>query len=155
MIELAMRRPSRSGVLRGTLLLTGAMLAATVVASHHPLTREWALASAAVSGLGTIAVATYASRWSAFPRWSFVVAGGILAVSLVLAAALSPDLAQWRENIAINWMLPYYFLIAGLTGPVRTTGWCAPTSRWAPWLVVGVGFLLGLVNLVTSFVGAA
>jgi len=154
MTELVMKRPSRSGVLWGSLLLAAVMLAATALASHRPLTRGWALASSALSGLGTLAVAIYASRWSAFPRWSFVVAGGILGGSLVLTAILSPDLAQWRKELAIDWVLPYYFLIVGLTGPVHATGWCAPTSRWAPWLVVGVGLLLGLMNLAINGVGA-
>jgi len=154
MNESVIKRPSRSGAIQGSLLLTGVLLAATLLASHDPLTRGWALASASVSALGTIAVAAYASRWSAFPRWSFAVAGGLLGVSLVLAAALSPDLPHWRKDIAVNWIFPYYFLITGLTGPARTTGWCAPTAPWAPWLMVGVGFVLGLVNLVTSLVGA-
>src|SRR5215813_3665912 len=153
MIELAMKRSSRTGVLWSSLLLAGAMLAAVALVSHRPLTRDWALASAAVSGLGTLAVAAYASRWSVYPRWSFVVAGGILGGSLVLTAVLSPDLAQWRKDIAITWMLPYYFLIAVLTGPPRPTGSCAATSRWAPWLAVGTGLFLGMVNLVTSSVG--
>ena len=154
MNESVLKRPSRGGAIQGSLLLTGVLLTATVLASHHPLTRGWALASASVSALGTLAVAAYSSRWSAFPRWSLATAGGLLGASLVLAAVFSPDLSQWRKDIAVNWIFPYYFLITGLTGPVRTTGWCAPTSPWGPWLMVGVGFVLGSVNLVTSLLGA-
>jgi hypothetical protein len=128
------------------------LYAATVVASaslghSRPITFGDAFASAAVTALGTLAMGFYLVRWTPFPRWAFLGAAAVLAVSALLGPLVAPDPAAWSDGVrTMLWMNPWYLMVMGGIPPTPARGWCSPAAPWAGGLLIGVTVVLTLIS---------
>ncbi|HYM81357.1 MAG TPA: hypothetical protein VEY91_08085 [Candidatus Limnocylindria bacterium] len=112
-------------------------------------------ASAMVSGLGTLLMATVVSRVSPYPRWSLYGAAGILALSLLVSTVTTPDPAAWvRDTRQMAWMFPWFVMLFGFVGRATGKGWCAPAHPKAGWIMLVTAALLGGVASVSARLGS-
>jgi hypothetical protein len=130
------------------LLIYAATVAASAWLGHtRPITFEAAFASAAATALGTLAMAFYLVRWTAFPRWGFLGAAVVLAASALLGPLVAPTPAAWSDGVrSMLWMSPWYLMVMGGIPPMPARGWCSPAAPWAGGLLIGVAVVLTLIS---------
>ena len=105
-----------------------------------------AAAGACVYGGGTLLMAWLTARATAYPRWAWFAAAGLLVLTLVVAAVQMPAPAQVKAWTSTAWMLPWLFLTTAVS-PVPATGWCPPRAAWSGPLLVGMSALFSSILL--------
>lgn len=103
-------------------------------------TAEAALAGALIMS-ASLVVTALVVRGSVFPRWSLVVAAGILGAGMAAAVLIAPG----SDSMVGTWS--YGWLYLALLGGTRATGprWCH-----SPWMVVGVSGVLSLIGVIAQ-----
>jgi hypothetical protein len=97
-----------------------------------------------VYGVGVLAMAWLTARVSAYPRWAWYAAASVLAVALVITAVAFPSPSQVKTWTSMAWMMPWLFLVLGLT-PGPATGWCSPRSPWSGPLLIGLSVVYAFI----------
>lgn len=95
---------------------------------------------ALVYGAGVFAIAWLTMRATAYPRWSWFAAAGVMATALAVAAVAFPSPSQVKTWTSTAWMMPWLFLVLGLT-PGPATGWCSPRAPWGGLLLIGLSLV--------------
>ena len=113
------------------------------------------LAAALLTAAGTLAMAWVFTGPSGYPRWAMLGSAGGLCVGLVLSAVFAPSASAWADDtFGTSWMFPWFYMVLGSGIPRPRTGVCAPGHMAAGWMLVGMGFLFGLVLLVAPAIVA-
>ena len=144
-------RPSRrTTTLLGTALLLATTAGVAWLTRRDSVTADSVLAAAWVGAIGTVAMTLLTARHAGYPRWAYVGAAAIMSVGILISTATARSPVEWVNEVRpLIWMYPWTILTMGLVLPAPRTGWCAAHQRWAPWILIGTGFLLGVITIVT------
>ena len=105
-----------------------------------------AVTAAWIYGGGTLLMAWITARTTAYPRWAWFAAAGVLVGTLVIAAVRLPAPAQVKAWTSTAWMLPWLFLVTA-SSPAPATGPCSPQRAWSGPLLVGTSAVFSLILL--------
>ena len=136
-------RESKSG---SWLVAAGAYVVAAAVAVWLRKTSGGS-AEAAFAGALIMSTALFVTalvvRGSAFPRWSLVLAAGILGAGMVAAVLVSPSKAS--DSLVGTWS--YAWLYLALLGGTRAT-----PPRWchSSWIVIAAASVLSLIGVISQ-----
>ena len=135
-------RPRRTGA---ALLL---QMATTVLALWVGARGGSPMIQAAAIAAGTLAMGLLLVRQAAYPRWAFLGAAGILALSALLSPIASGDPAAWRVNVTpMLWMYPWWPMVMGWVPARSGSAWCSPTAPGAGWMLIGAALLFAVISL--------
>jgi hypothetical protein len=110
-----------------------------------------AVAAACIYGGGVIAMAWLTARATAYPRWAWFASAGVMVLALAVAAVRLPGHQEMKEWTSMAWMLPWVFLVMGLS-PARVSGWCSARSAWRGPLLVGMSAVYSSILLVAAWI---
>jgi hypothetical protein len=136
----------RAERMRTMWLGTGALLLVTILGAvvRASAGSHAAAMVALVYGVGVFAMAWLAARATAYPRWAWFASAGVFALALATTALLFHSPAQVKTWTSMAWMMPWLFLVLGLT-PGPKAGWCSPRSPWAGLLLIGVSVVYSAI----------
>jgi len=140
-------KPRARHLVVALLLYLATTVASVWLGAARPVTVGVAFASAAATALGTLAMALYLVRWTPYPRWGFLGAATVLAVSALLGPLVVPNPRAWSEGVrSMLWMHPWFLMVMGGVPPMSARGWCSPAAPWAGALLIGVAVALALIS---------
>jgi hypothetical protein len=128
-----------------TMWLGTAMLAAVTIlgaVARKAAGADAAVVVALIYVVGMFAIAWLTARGAAYPRWAWFASAGVLTLALIGSAVAFPSPPQVKTWTSMAWMMPWLFLVLGLT-PLPASGWCSP--RWAGPLLIGVSVVYSAI----------
>ena len=142
-------RPQRTmSTFVGTALLLALTAAVAWLTRRGSVTEGTVLAAAWISAIGTVAMALLTARQTGYPRWAYVTTTAILGVAILLSTLTARSPVEWVNDVRpLVWMYPWTILTMGQVLPAPKAGACAAHQRWAPWMWIATGVLLGAMTV--------
>jgi hypothetical protein len=107
---------------------------------------------AAVIAAGTLAMGLLLARRSAYHRWAYLGATGVLAVSALMSPlVVSPE--RWRESFTpMLWMHTWWPMVMAWVPPGSRRTWCSPDAPASGWMLIGAALLFALLTYASVWI---
>ena len=118
-------------------------------------TATWtsALASAATLAAATLLIAFILARHSRYPRWGYFGAAAILAAAAPIGLLALGDPVAWSSEVRPSlWLNPWLLLTVPMLTSRSAAGACAPTTRLAGWMLIGIAVVLAVLSHVGALI---
>ena len=137
-------RPGAGRMAIGMIVFAVTTFASAFAVREKPVTWTGIQLATGFAALGVLAMGAVMARSTTYPRWAHWTSAGIFAGWILVSPWImgSPEVwnAEARQNL---WMLPWFMMITGITGPRRATGACATHSTRAGTILVGMSLVMG------------